>query len=79
MRRFSGSASWGRRREAIRLRPQATPRLSAYHGELAQILELEGNLKDARVEYEAQLRENPASAEGRQKIEELERQASPAP
>jgi tetratricopeptide (TPR) repeat protein len=66
-------------REALRLRPHATPELSTYHGELAQILELEGNLKGARAEYEAEVREDPASVEGRQRLQELEQQASPAP
>ena len=69
-------------REAIRLRPQVTPKSSTYHGELGQILALEGNLKAARAEYEAELREDPASADGRQKLQELdefEEQASPAP
>ncbi len=65
-------------REAIRLRPQVTPKLSTYHGELGRILELEGNLKGARAEYEAELREDPASVDGRQRLQELER-ALPVP
>ena len=63
-------------REALRLRPQVTPRLSAYHGELARILQLEGNLKGALAEYEAELREDPASVEGRQQLQEIEEQTS---
>lgn len=66
-------------REAIRLRPAPTPKLSAYHGELAQILELEGNLKGARAEYEAEVREDPASVEGRQRLQEFDERGVPAP
>ena len=66
-------------REAIRLRPAPTPKLSAYHGELAQILALEGNLEGARAEYAAEVREDPASVEGRQRLRELEQRGSPAP
>jgi hypothetical protein len=65
-------------RAAIRLRPGATPKLSGYHGELAQILELEGNLKGARAEYEAELREDPASVEARQRLQELDELGAPA-
>jgi protein O-mannosyl-transferase len=63
-------------REALRLRPAPTPQLSAYHGELAQILELEGNLKAARAEYEAEIREDPASVQGRQGLQELQERVS---
>jgi tetratricopeptide (TPR) repeat protein len=62
-------------REALRLRPAATPELSAYHGELGRILENEGNPQAALAEYRAQVREDPASAEARKHLEEIEQRA----
>jgi tetratricopeptide (TPR) repeat protein len=63
-------------REALRLRPGATPKLSTFHSELAQILEEEGNLQGARAEYEAELQEDPASVDGRQRLQDLDERIS---
>lgn len=67
-------------REAIRLRPRSTPHLSGYRGELGKILELEGNAAGARAEYEAEIQEDPASTEGRERLLQMdERKARDAP
>jgi tetratricopeptide (TPR) repeat protein len=62
-------------REALRLRPGATPELSAYHGQLGRILENEGNPQAALVEYRAQVREDPASEEGLKHLRQMEERA----
>ncbi len=82
-RRGNLPAAEAQAREAIRLRVRVpTPKFCPpYHGELAQILELEGNLKGARDEYQAEIQEDPASPEGQQRLLEVEvriRQGSPA-
>ena len=63
-------------RDAIRLRTRVTPDTAQYHDELAQILEMEGNLKGALAEYQAEVRENPASVDGRLGIEAMEERLS---
>lgn len=59
-------------REAIRLRPQASPLLADYHGKLAQVLAMEENWTGALAEYQAELAENPDSEEARDSLRDLQ-------
>lgn len=58
-------------RQALRLRPEASPVLAKYHGRLASILADENQYPAALAEYQQELKENPFAQEARDAIEQL--------
>ncbi len=72
MRQSHWPAAEAELRQAIRLRPEASPVLAKYHGSLAEVLEKEQNWTGAAAEFQLELQENPASEQARSGLRDLQ-------